>query len=108
MTPNDNNYFVIIIRIFSANDTFFQKYRFLSPLISGLPSIFHRIYSFTNLLHINACIRSVLAPSFGSIYSSIVINRPIFSFTHAICNHFGDFYFLHGIGIGVFSPFSIQ
>lgn len=25
MSPDSNNYFVIIIRIFSANDSFFQK-----------------------------------------------------------------------------------
>lgn len=108
MSPDSNNYFVIIIRIFSVNDTFFQKYRFLSPLISGLPSIFHRIYNFTNLLHISACIRSVWTPSFEDIYSNIVINILIFRFIHAICNHFGIFYFLNGIGIGVFSSFSIQ
>lgn len=86
----------------------FKKYRFLSPLISGFPSIFHRIYSFTNLLHISTCIHSVWTLFFEAIYSNIVINGLIFSFTHAICNHFGDFYFLHGIGIGVFPPFSIQ
>lgn len=86
----------------------FRKYRFFSPLISGLPSIFHRIYSFTNLLHISACIRSVLMPSFEAIYINIVINSLMFCFIYAICNHFGDFYFLHGIGIGVFLSFSIQ
>lgn len=29
MTPNNNNYFVIIIRIFSVNDTYFQKIKIL-------------------------------------------------------------------------------
>lgn len=108
MSPNNNNYFVIIIRIFSASHASFQKIQIFSPFISGLPSIFHRIYSFTNLLHISACIRSVLTPSFEAIYSNIVINSLVFSFTHAICNHFRNFYFLNGIGIGVFSSFSIQ
>ena len=108
MSSDSNNYFVIIIRIFLPMILSFKKYRFLSPLISGLPSIFHRIYNFTNLLHISACIRSVWTPSFEAIYSNIVINSLAFLFIYAICNHFGNFYFLHGIGIGVFSPFSIQ
>lgn len=29
MSPDTNNYFVIIIRIFSANDSFFQKIKIL-------------------------------------------------------------------------------
>lgn len=31
MTPNDNNYFVIIIRIFSASHASFQKIQIFSP-----------------------------------------------------------------------------
>lgn len=29
MAPNNNNYFVIIIRIFSVNDTYFQEIQIL-------------------------------------------------------------------------------
>ena len=108
MSSDSNNYFVIIIRIFSANDSFFQKIKILLTSYFRLTLYFHRIYSFTNLLHISTCIHSVWTLFFEAIYSNIVINGLIFSFTHAICNHFGDFYFLHGIGIGVFPPFSIQ
>lgn len=40
MTPNNNNYFVIIIRIFSANDSFFQKIKILLTSYFRLPLYF--------------------------------------------------------------------
>lgn len=51
MSPDNNNYFVIIIRIFSANDSFFQKYRFFHLLLTCFLFSFHRIHDFTNYLH---------------------------------------------------------
>ncbi len=41
MTPNNNNYFVIIIRIFSANDSF-KKIKILLTSYFRLTLIFHK------------------------------------------------------------------
>lgn len=109
MAPNNNNYFVIIIRSFFFQPCFLSGNTdfpaFFFPAFSLLliePMILQTIYI------IWTCICSAWAPFIEAIYSNIVINSLIFRFIHAICNHFGNFYFLHGIGIGVFSPFSIQ
>lgn len=87
----------------------FKKYSFFRLLLTCFLFAFHRIHDFTNYLHnIDMYLFCMGAIHRGAIYSNIVINSPAFLFIYAICNHFGDFYFLHGIGIGVFPPFSIQ
>lgn len=50
MAPN-NNYFVIIIRSFSASHASFQKIQIFSPSSYQLLFAFHRIHDFTNYLH---------------------------------------------------------
>lgn len=57
MTPNNNNYFVIIIRSFFPAMLSFRKYRFFRLLLSGILFVFHRIQDFTNYLHnIDMCL----------------------------------------------------
>lgn len=108
MSSDSNNYFVIIIRIFfcqpcflSENTDFFTIFFPAFSLIFIESKILQTIYIIT-------CICSAWAPFIGAIYSNTVMNGLAFLFIYAICNHFGNFYFLHGIGIGVFSSFSIQ
>lgn len=109
MSPDSNNYFVIIIRSFSANHASFQKIQIFSPSFFAFFSVFHQFMILqTVYIYVCTCARSARAPSLEAIYSNIVINGPAFLFIYAICNHFGNFYFLHGIGIGVFPSFSIQ
>lgn len=109
MTPNNNNYFVIIIRSFFCQPCFLSEntdfFTFFLPAFSLLfieSKILQTIYI------IQTCICSAWAPFSEVIYSNIVINNLAFLFIYAICNHFGNFCFLNGIGIGVFSSFSIQ
>lgn len=51
MAPNNNNYFVIIIRIFSASHASFQKIQIFPLLLTSFLFAFHRIHDFTNYLH---------------------------------------------------------
>lgn len=51
MSPDNNNYFVIIIQSFSASHASFQKYRFFHLLLTSFLFAFHRIHDFTNYLH---------------------------------------------------------
>lgn len=52
MTPNNNNYFVIIIRNFFLPAMLpFRKYRFFHLLLTSFLFAFHRIHDFTNYLH---------------------------------------------------------
>lgn len=52
MTPNNNNYFVIIIRSFFLPAMLpFRKYRFFHLLLTSSLFAFHRIHDFTNYLH---------------------------------------------------------
>lgn len=52
MTPNNNNYFVIIIRIFFCQPCFLSENTdFFRLLLSGILFASHRIHDFTNYLH---------------------------------------------------------
>lgn len=51
MIPNNNNYFVIIIRNFSASHASFQKIQIFHFLLTSFLFAFHRIHDFTNYLH---------------------------------------------------------
>lgn len=51
MSPNNNNYFVIIIRIFSASHASFQEIQIFHLLLTSLLFAFHSIHDFTNYLH---------------------------------------------------------
>lgn len=108
MTPNNNNYFVIIIRIFFCQPCFLSENTDFFTFFLPASSLLFIESMISQTIYIMTCICSARAPFIEAIYSNIIINSLAFLFVYAICNHFGNFYFLHGIGIGVFSPFSIQ
>lgn len=107
MSLDNNNYFVIIIRIFFCQPCFLSENTDFFTFLPASSLLFIESM-ISQTIYIMTCICSARAPFIEAIYSNIVINSLAFLFVYAICNHFGNFYFLHGIGIGVFSPFSIQ